>query len=77
MDVVTAKKVATCHINVAYFIAQSMKDMDYQHVYGIEQKCIEADRDEMKYIGQALEAKMTKQHNKIKALRAMCIYSTT
>ena len=77
MDVVTAKKVATCHINVAFFIAQSMKDMDYQHVYGIEQKCILADKDEMKYISQSLEAKMTKQHKKMKVLRAMCMYSTT
>jgi hypothetical protein len=77
MDVVTAKKLAKCHINVAYFMSLVMKDMDSQNEYGIEQKCIEADWDEMKYIDQALEAKMTKHHNKIKALRAMCIYSTT
>ena len=31
----------------------------------------------MKFISQSLEAKMTKQYNKMKVLRAMCIYSTT
>ena len=33
--------------------------------------------DELKFISQQLEAKMTKQYNKMKVLRAMCIYSTT
>ena len=50
MDVVNAKKVTTCHINMALHIAQTMRDMDYQQVYAIEQKCIMADKDEMKYI---------------------------
>ena len=77
MDVVNAKKITTCHINMALHIAQTMRDMDYQQVYAIEQKCIMADKDEMKYISQAIEAKMTKQHNKMKVLRAMCIYCTT
>ena len=77
MDVVNAKKVTTCHINMALHIAQTMRDMDYQQVYAIEQKCIMADKDEMKYISQAIEAKIVKQHNKMKVLRAMCIYCTT
>lgn len=60
MDVVNAKKIATCHINVAYFISECMKDMDYIQVYKFEQTCIMAEKDEMKFIGQSLEAKMVK-----------------
>jgi hypothetical protein len=32
---------------------------------------------DLKQIAMNLEAKMTKQYNKMKVLRAMCLYSTT
>ena len=41
----------------------------------MEQNCIMG--EELKFISQSLEAKMTKKYNKMKVLRAMCIYSTT
>lgn len=75
MNVVKAKEIVTSHINVAFHISQSQRNMDYLQIYGIEQNCIMG--DELKFISQSLEAKMVKQYNKMKVLRAMCIYSTT
>ena len=75
MNIVKAKEIATCHINIAHSIPQSQRKLDYLHVYSMEQNCIMG--DDLKTIGQHLETKMVKQYNKMKILRAMTLYSTT
>lgn len=74
MNVVKAKEIATCHINIAHDIAQKLRKLDYIHIYFTEQQCIMGDYTE---IPRILEAKMVKQYDKIRVLRALCMLSTT
>lgn len=74
MNVVKAKEIATCHINIAHDIATKLRKLDYIHIYGNEQQCI---LGEYKEIPRILEAKMLKQYDKIKILRSLILYSTT
>lgn len=74
MNPVKAKEIATSHINVAFHISQSQRNLDYIQVYSFESMCI---LGETKEIPRQVEAKMTKQYNKNKVLRALCLLSTT
>jgi len=40
MNIAKGKDVLTHHINLAFHINNKMKDLDYQHSYGLEQKII-------------------------------------
>ena len=75
MNIVKAKEIATSHINVAFSISQTQRNIDYLQIYSLEGKCIMG--DELRQIAQMLEAKMLKQYNKMKVLRALCLFSTT
>lgn len=75
MNIVKAKEIATEHINIAFNISQSQRNIDYLQIYSLEGKCIMG--EEIKDIAQQLEAKMIKGYNKMKVLRAMCLFSLT
>jgi len=75
MNIVKAKQIATSHINIAFSISQSQRNMDYLHIYGLEGECIMG--DEIKQIVNKLEGKMVKKCNKMKILRAMSLFSVT
>ena len=75
MNIVKAKEIATEHINIAFNVSQSQRNLDYIQVYSIEAKCIMG--EDPKDIAQLLEAKMIKQYNKLKILRALCLFSLT
>lgn len=75
MNIVKAKEIATEHINIAFNISQSQRNLDYIQVYSIEAKCIMS--EDPKDIAQLLEAKMIKQYNKLKILRALTLFSLT
>lgn len=36
MNIAKGKDALTSHINLAFYINQQMKDIDYQHCYGLE-----------------------------------------
>lgn len=40
MNIAKGKDVLTHHINLAFYINNQMKELDYQHCYGLEQKII-------------------------------------
>lgn len=40
MNIAKGKDVLTHHINLAFHINNKMKELDYQHAYGLEQKII-------------------------------------
>jgi len=65
MNPVKAKEIATSHINLAFSITQSMRNLDYIHVYSVEGACVVGDTKEVPRI---LEAKMVKMYNKMKIL---------
>jgi hypothetical protein len=58
MNIAKGKDALTSHINLAFYINQQMKDIDYQHCYGLEQKIILG--EDLKQIQQTLENKMVK-----------------
>jgi hypothetical protein len=59
-NIVKAKEIATSHINVAYYITNSMRNLDYNQIYKIEGQCIVNESKVIKDIPRILEAKMTK-----------------
>lgn len=75
MNIAKGKDVLTHHINLAFHINNKMKDLDYQHSYGLEQKIILG--EDLKSIQQVLENKMIKQYNRDKILRLICLLSVT
>ena len=75
MNIAKGKDVLTHHINLAFHINNKMKEMDYMHAYGLEQKIILG--EDLKQIQQTLENKMIKQYNRDKILRLMCLFSVT
>lgn len=75
MDIAKGKDILTHHINLAFFINNRMKDLDYQHCYGLEQKIILG--EDIKQIQSTLENKMIKQYSRDKILRLMCLLSVT
>lgn len=58
MDIAKGKDILTHHINLAFYINNQMKNIDYQHCYGLEQKVILG--EDMKQILTTLENKMVK-----------------
>lgn len=74
MNVVKAKEIATCHINIAHDIAQRLRKLDYIHIYGVEGQCV---MGEVKEVPRILEAKMLKQYDKLRVLRALVLLSST
>lgn len=74
MNVIKAKEIATCHINIAHDIATRLRKLDYIHIYGNEQQCL---LGETKEIPRMLEAKMVKQYDKLKILRSFVLLSAT
>jgi hypothetical protein len=75
MNIAKGKDVLTHHINLAFYINNKMKELDYQHCYGLEQKIILG--EDLKSIQTILENKMIKQYNKDKILRLICLLSVT
>lgn len=75
MNIAKGKDVLTHHINLAFYINNQMKAIDYQHCYGLEQTIILG--EDLKTIQNVLENKMSKQYNKDKILRLMCLFSIT
>jgi len=75
MDISKGKDILTHHINLAFFINNQMKNIDYSHAYGLEQKIILG--EELKQIITTLENKMIKQYSKDKILRLLCLLSIT
>jgi hypothetical protein len=73
MNIVKAKEIATSHINLAFSISQSQRNQDYLDIYAMEGKCIMG--DDLKIVVQQLEAKMIKQYNRVKILRALVLLS--
>jgi hypothetical protein len=74
MNVIKAKEIATCHINIASHIANSMRKPDYKQVYELEGLSI---MDDIKEIPRIIEGKMLKQYDKQRILRAFILLSTT
>jgi hypothetical protein len=74
MNVVKAKEIATCHINIAHDIAQRLRKLDYMHIYGTEGQCI---MGEVKEVPRILEGKMLKQYDKLRVLRSLVLLSAT
>ena len=74
MNVVKAKEIATCHINIAHHITTHLRELDHVQIYTTEGLCINTD---FKDIPRILESKMIKQYNKFKVLRSMCLLSTS
>lgn len=75
MNIAKGKDVLTHHINLAFHVNTQMKNLDYQHCYGLEQKIILG--DDLKTIQQVLENKMIKQYNRDRILRLLCLFSVT
>lgn len=75
MNIAKGKDVLTHHINLAFHINNQMKQLDYQHCYGLEQTIILG--EDLKTIQSILENKMSKQYNRDKILRLMCLFSIT
>ncbi len=75
MNIAKGKDVLTYHINLAFHVNNKMKELDYQHCYGLEQKIILA--EDLKQIISTLENKMIKQYNRDKILRLLCLLSVT
>jgi hypothetical protein len=75
MNIAKGKDVLTHHINLAFHINNNMKNLDYQHCYGLEQKIILG--EDLKAIQQVLENKMIKQYNRDRMLRLLCLFSVT
>ena len=75
MNIAKGKDVLTHHINLAFYINNKMKELDFQHCYGLEQKIILG--EDLKSIQTILENKMIKQYNKDKILRLICLLSVT
>lgn len=40
MNIVKAKEIATEHINIAFKISASQRNIDYLQIYSLEGKCI-------------------------------------
>lgn len=74
MNLVKAKEIANKHINIAYHINKSQKNIDFIQIYGLEGKCI---LDDSKDVPTILEGKILKNCSKMKILRTMCLYSST
>ena len=74
MNPIKAKEIATAHINVSYSIP-TRQNLDYKQIYRLEGKCIMG--DDYPSVRQTLEVKMVKMYDKLKILRAMCLFSTT
>lgn len=75
MNIAKGKDVLTHHINLAFYINNQMKTIDYQHCYGLEQTIILG--EDLKTIQNVLENKMSKQYKRDKILRLMCLFSVT
>jgi vacuolar protein sorting-associated protein 33A len=75
MNIAKGKDVLTHHINLAFYINNQMKAIDHQHCYGLEQTIILG--EDLKTIQNVLENKMSKQYNRDKILRLMCLFSVT
>ena len=58
MNIAKGKDVLTHHINLAFHINNKMKELDYVHSYGLEQKIILG--EDLKQIQTTLENKMIK-----------------
>lgn len=74
MNVVKAKEIATCHINIAHHITTNLRELDHIQIYSTEGMCINND---FKDVPRILESKMIKQYDRNKVLRSMCLLSTT
>eukprot|EP00347_Sterkiella_histriomuscorum_P010829 403374767 len=75
MDIAKGKDILTHHINLAFYINNQMKNIDYQHCYGLEQKIILG--EDIKQIQTTIENKMIKQYSRDKILRLLCLLSVT
>ena len=75
MDIAKGKDILAHHINLAFYINGQMKNIDYQHCYGLEQKIILG--EDLKQILNTIENKMVKQYSRDKILRLMCLLSVT
>lgn len=75
MNIAKGKDMLTHHINLAFYINGQMKNLDYSHCYGLEQKIILG--EDLKSIICTLENKMTKQYSRNKILRLLCLLSVT
>ena len=58
MNIAKGKDMLAHHINLAFYINNQMKNLDYSHCYGLEQKIILA--EDIKSIMNTLEIKMAK-----------------
>lgn len=58
MNIAKGKDMLTHHINLAFYINNQMKSLDYNHCYGLEQKIILG--EDVKGIIATLEIKMAK-----------------
>lgn len=58
MNIAKGKDMIAHHVNLAFYINSRMKNLDYQHIYGLEQKIILG--EDLKSIINTLEIKMAK-----------------
>ncbi len=75
MNIAKGKDVLTHHINLAFYIDNQKKNLDYTHCYSLEQQIMLG--EDLKSIQTTLENKMAKQFNRDKILRLLCLLSVT
>ena len=75
MDLVKSKEILANHVNLAVYIDNEKKNLDYTHCYSLEQKIMLA--EDIKEVQQILENKMAKIYNRDKILRLLCLFSVT
>jgi len=75
MNIAKGKDVLTHHINLAFYIDNQKKNLDYTHCYSLEQHIMLG--EDLKSIQTTLENKMAKQFNRDKILRLLCLLSVT
>lgn len=75
MNIAKGKDVLTHHINMAFYIDNQKKNLDYSHCYSLEQQIMLG--EDLKAVQQTIENKMAKQYNRDKILRLLCLLSVT
>lgn len=75
MNIAKGKDMLAHHVNLAFHINAQMKKLDHVHCYGLEQKIILG--EDVKTIINTLEIKMSKQYDRSKIIRLMCLLSVT
>lgn len=75
MNIAKSKEMLDHHINLATFINNTQKNLDYSQCYTLEQQIILGDN--LKEIMNTLEVKMIKQYDRNTILRLMALLVVT